>query len=83
MKTVIHIATGPFSFIEFSKWIASLTAIQLANILNYLNKIRIIKQNDIEYLISDNQNYDPIFINQNQDIVVIGKITKLIVENFN
>ena len=34
-------------------------------------------------LISDNQNYDPIFINQNQDIVVIGKITKLIVENFN
>lgn len=44
---------------------------------------RIIKQNDIEYLISDNQNYDPIFINQNQDIVVIGKITKLIVENFN
>lgn len=36
-----------FSFIEFSKWIANLTEIQLANTLNYLNKIRIIKQNDI------------------------------------
>lgn len=35
-----------FSFIEFSKWIKKLTAFQFSNIINYLNKIRIIKIKD-------------------------------------
>ncbi len=43
---------------------------------------RFLNQNGMEYLISDNQNYDPIFIDQNNDVTIIGRITSLIVEDF-
>ena len=43
---------------------------------------RVVKQNGKEYLVSDNPNYDPIFLDQTDEIIVIGKVIKLIVENF-
>ncbi len=43
---------------------------------------RIVKQNSKEYLVSDNPNYDPIFLDQNDEVIVVGKVIKLIVENF-
>ncbi len=43
---------------------------------------RVVKQNNKEYLISDNPNYDPIFMDQNNEVLVIGKVIKLLVEKF-
>ncbi len=43
---------------------------------------RVVKQNGKEYLVSDNSNYDPIFMDQADQITAIGKVIKLIVENF-
>ena len=43
---------------------------------------RFLNQNGMEYLVSDSQNYDPIFINQNNDVTIVGRITRLIVEDF-
>ena len=43
---------------------------------------RVLKQNGIEYLVSDSQNYDPIFIDKNNDVTIVGKVIRLIVEDF-
>lgn len=43
---------------------------------------RIVKQNGKEYFVSDNPNYDPIFLDTSDKVVVVGKVIKLIVENF-
>ena len=43
---------------------------------------RVLKQNGIEYLVSDSQNYDPIFIDKNNDVKIVGKVIRLIVEDF-
>lgn len=43
---------------------------------------RVVKQNGKGYLVSDNPNYDPIFMDQEDEITVVGKVVKLIVENF-
>ena len=42
----------------------------------------IFKQNGTEYLVSVNQNYDPIFLDQHNTITIVGKVIRLIVENF-
>ena len=36
----------------------------------------------MEYLVSDSQNYDPIFIDKNNDVKIVGKVIRLIVEDF-
>ena len=43
---------------------------------------RVVKQNGKEYLVSDNSNYDPSFMDQADQITAIGKVIKLIVEDF-
>lgn len=43
---------------------------------------RIVKQNGNEYLVSDNSSYDPTFMDQHTKISVVGKVIKLIVEDF-
>ena len=43
---------------------------------------RVVKQNGKEYLVSDNSNYDPVFIDQHSDVTIVGKVIKLIVEDF-
>ena len=43
---------------------------------------RVVKQNGKGYLVSDNPNYDPIFMDQGNEITIVGKVIKLIVENF-
>ena len=43
---------------------------------------RVVKQNGKEYLVSDNPKYDPIFIDQHDEVTIVGKVIKLVVEDF-
>lgn len=43
---------------------------------------RVVKQNGNEYLVSDNPNYDPTFMDSHTKVSAVGKVIKLIVEDF-
>ena len=43
---------------------------------------RVVKQNGNEYLVSDNPNYDPTFMDQHTKVSIVGKVIKMIVEDF-
>ncbi len=55
-------------------------AVFLVNGKPYIRNIY--KQEDAKYLVSVNLNYGPIFFNQHNTITVVGKVIRLIVENF-
>ena len=44
--------------------------------------MRVVKQNGNEYFISDNRDYDPVFMDKHNKVSTVGKVIKLVVEDF-